>query len=237
MEIRLDVRIHVRKARTVALSDRVHRKAGRPPGRVLTRPGITQAALRVIERDGYGSFTIAGIARDLEVAPSALYNHVASKQDVLLWVQEDLMTRVDVTAFAEGPWDSAVRQWAASYRDVFADHAPLIPVIATMPVAGAPATLAVYEAVAGALARAGWPLEEIIPVIAAVESFVFGSALDAAAPSDIFDTAELRDQNPVFSRAMTAFAGSTGRYTSEAGFEMGLNALIAGLAQRLDTVR
>ena len=219
------------------MGEGTHRRAGRPSTKVLSRQAITDAALDVIEQGGYDAFTVAKLARALGVAPSALYNHVSSKQDVLLWVQEDLMTKVDVSGFGAEPWAVATRRWALSYRDVFARHAPLVPVIAVMPVAGAPRTLAVYEAVAAGFAEAGWPIDTIVPVVVALESFIFGSALDANAPADIFDTADLAGDSPVFTAAIDAFAGSGGHYTPDAGFDAGLDAMIAGLEARLELFR
>ena len=164
---------------------------GRPAAAVLDQDGITAAALQLIGKSGYDGFTMAALARTLNVAPSALYNHVSSKRDVLVLVQDHLTSFVDVTAFEAGPWEQAVRDWAWSYRDVFSKHTPLIPVIAVLPVADAPKTLAMYEAVSAGFSRAGFPQERIIPAIVAFESFIFGSAYDATAPADIFDSGSM----------------------------------------------
>ncbi|WP_244993386.1 TetR/AcrR family transcriptional regulator C-terminal domain-containing protein [Rhodococcus qingshengii] len=216
------------------MSEGGNRRVGRPSTKVLSRQVITDAAFGLIEKSGYASFTVAALSRALGVAPSALYNHVRSKREVLLWLQEDLMTKVDVSGFGEGRWTDALRRWAVSYREVFASHAPLVPVIAVMPVAGAPRTLAVYESVAAGLTEAGWPVTDVVPVIVAVESFIFGSALDATAPTDIFDTADLGDVSPVFTAAVAAVTDPGGSYSSRAGFEAGLDAMIAGFESRLN---
>ncbi|WP_426999143.1 hypothetical protein [Pseudarthrobacter sp. N5] len=44
------------------------------------------------------------MAKKLDVAPSALYNHFTSKQDVLRWLQDQVMIMVDVSGFASEPW-------------------------------------------------------------------------------------------------------------------------------------
>lgn len=94
------------------------RRAGRPPRSVLSKDRITAAALDLIAAEGYEGLTMSGLARRLRVAPSALYNHAGSKQEVLGWVQDHVMTMVDVSAFSREAWDDAVRQWAWSYREV-----------------------------------------------------------------------------------------------------------------------
>ncbi|WP_312181908.1 TetR/AcrR family transcriptional regulator [Arthrobacter sp.] len=209
---------------------RTKRAAGRPHHRVLTRENITKAALDVIGVRGYGGFTMSSLAAKLQVAPSALYNHASSKQEVLRWIQDDLMAKVDVSGFTGRTWEEAVRIWASSYRDVFIQHTPLIPVIAVLQVGGAPRTLAMYEAVTAGFLRAGWEEARIVPAIVALESFIFGSAFDAVAPEDIFDTGPLTDESPRFTAAVAAAAARIGGEAAEEAFEAGLGALIHGFS-------
>ncbi|MDP9887459.1 TetR/AcrR family transcriptional regulator [Pseudarthrobacter enclensis] len=218
------------------------RRAGRPSAAVLDKSGITAAALELASRKGYEGLTMAALAKVLDVAPSALYNHVASKQDVLLLVEDHLMSLVDVSAFAAGNWEDAVRTWAWSYRNVFAEHTPLIPVIAVLPVTDAPQTLAMYETVSKGFSDAGFPQERIVPAIVALESFIFGSAYDVTAPEDIFESGSMADATPYFTAAVRSSARdadpSGGRAEANAqelgrpadtAFRMGLEALISGL--------
>lgn len=202
------------------------RRAGRPLETVLTRERITDAALRLIGADGYGSFTMSSLAKSLLVAPSALYNHAASKHVVLQWLQEHVMTMVDVSGFESEPWDDAVRRWAWSYRDIFALHVPLISIVAVLPVTGAPQTLRMYETVAEGLFAAGLPSSEIVPAIVSLESFIFGSAFDVTAPSDIFDTGALGDSSPTFTAAVGNQELGADLTRADVAFRFGLEALI-----------
>ncbi|MBG0739811.1 TetR family transcriptional regulator [Paeniglutamicibacter antarcticus] len=218
------------------------RRAGRPPHPVLGPGRITKAALRLIARDGYKGLTMSALARLLNVAPSALYNHVSSKQDVLLLVEDHLMAGVDISGFEAGPWHQAVRGWAWSYRNVFARHTPLIPVIAVLPVTNAPQTVKMYEAVTAGFHAAGWPPDQIIDAIVALESFIFGSAFDVNAPAEIFNAGELAADAPLFTQAVASRASGSGSgpggderpvSPSDTAFGLGLEALIDGLwAQR-----
>ncbi len=213
------------------------RRAGRPPRGVLSRERITSAAVALIAAEGYEGLTMSGLARRLKVAPSALYNHARSKQEVLGWVQDHVMTMVDFSAFATEPWEDAVRSWAWSYREVFARHAPLVPVIAVMPVTDAAETLRMYEEVSRGFLAAGWPEERVVPAIVALESFIYGSALDVSAPSNIFDAGALGSEFPLFTSAVRSSGGTsgdTGNAADEA-FSTGLEALITGLKLQLAT--
>lgn len=182
---------------------------------------------------------MAALAKSLNVAPSALYNHVSSKQDVLLLVEDHLMSRVDVSAFGTETWKTAVRIWAHSYRNVFASHLPLIPVIALLPVTNAPATITMYEAVTNGFLAAGWAPEAVIDAVVALESFIYGSAYDVNAPDDIFDAGMMAPAVPNFSAAVARRGLVPGvdpaakpepRKDADAAFTLGLNAMIEGLA-------
>ena len=212
----------------------VPRRAGRPPQPLLNSARITTAALKLIGRAGYKGLTMAALATSMNVATSALYNHVRSKQDVLLLVEDHLMGRVDVSGFANQPWETAVLQWAHSYRNVFAAHLPLIPVIALLPVTDAPKTITMYEAVTNGFLAAGWPAEKIIDAIVALESFIYGSSYDVNAPANIFDAGTLAPQAPSFSAAVAARSNSASTNDADAAFALGLKALIAGLSAELD---
>lgn len=211
----------------------VRRRAGRPPQALLSSARITKAALKLISDNGYKGLTMAALAKSLNVAPSALYNHVRSKQDVLLLVEDHLMGKVDVSAFGSLPWEHAVKIWAHSYRDVFASHLPLIPVIALLPVTNAPATITMYEAVTQGFLAAGWPSESIIDAVVALESFIYGSAYDANAPADIFDAGDLAPEAPNFSAAVARRHNADGHTDADAAFTLGLGAMVAGLAASL----
>ncbi|HKU34492.1 MAG TPA: TetR/AcrR family transcriptional regulator [Paenarthrobacter sp.] len=204
------------------------RRAGRPVARILDQGGITTAALELISSKGYDGLTMAALARSLGVAPSALYNHVSSKDDVLVLLEDHLAAMVDVSAFGVEPWEAAVRRWAWSYRDVFSEHTPLIPIIAVLPVANAPKTLAMYEAVTAGFRDAGFPEERIISAIVALEAFVFGAAYDVTAPEDIFDAGNLAQDVPNFTSAVDRLSLAGHERPTDAAFSLGLEALIAG---------
>ncbi|MEN0085756.1 MAG: TetR/AcrR family transcriptional regulator C-terminal domain-containing protein [Leifsonia sp.] len=213
--------------------DRPARRAGRPRTTVLTRDLIAHAALRLLDESGADGFTMARLAQALRVRPSALYNHVDGKEDVIAAVRELVSDRIDVDVFATEPWDAAMLAWARSYRVAFAAHPPTIALLATLPLTGALRTMHMYDTVVAALVRAGWPEPEVLPMIVAVESFILGSALDAIAPADMFDPAGADDAVPAFASAYRARSTALGDTPpADAAFEIGLRALLDGLRDR-----
>ena len=204
------------------------RRRGRPAAPLLSRQQITEAAVGIIRTKGYPALTMAALAAHLRVAPSALYNHVSSKRELLRWIQDLVNESIDCSAFGVEPWDVALERWARSYRDAYVRHAALVPVMAVTPIAGSPHTVAMYEQVAAGLRDGGWPPERVMDAIVAVESFVLGSAMDATAPADIFDVVD--DDAPALAELVPA--RGEGDHAAEA-FELGLTALLDGMRARM----
>ncbi|MCV7595754.1 TetR/AcrR family transcriptional regulator [Micrococcus luteus] len=220
---------------------RTRRRRGRPLSPALSRAAIADAALAVARTEGYEGLTMAAVGRRLGVAPSALYNHISGKHELLVLLQDAVMGEVSLVELeaairGEAPVVTALRAWARSYRDVFAAHPPLIPLIATLPIEGAPSTQRVYETVCAALARTGLAPKQVLARVIALESFIYGSAYDVDAPADIFEVAGAQERLPAFGAAAEAFragggtraAGARNPY-ADAPFEEGLDLLLAGL--------
>lgn len=240
------------------------RRAGRPAKPLLNRELIAGAALDLVTADGTDGLTMKSLAGRLGVSVSSLYNHIAGKADLLTSVQDAVMSRVDASAFdsvADGPdaadtLAEALRTWSRSYRQVFADYPSLVPLIATMPVSGAPATRRMYDAVSAGLLAAGVPTAQVVPVIVAFESFLYGSAMDVHAPAGIFYSRPGEQDAPSFRAVVESFtaqvdagedaastsASSTSASSTSASpnpyadqpFEWGLDALVARTLTLLD---
>ncbi|WP_017573185.1 TetR/AcrR family transcriptional regulator [Nocardiopsis halotolerans] len=207
------------------------RGRGRPPSPVLSRERLARAAIRIVAEQGYRRLTMASLARELGVSASALYNHVSSKRDVLVLIQDRVNEQIDCSAFDTRPWDEALREWARSYRHCFARHTALIPVMAVLPVADSPQTLRMYERVTRALCEAGIDGADAVDIIVGVEALVFGAAYDVSAPTNIFDPGGLEELAPTFTR-FAAQRPRDPRAAADRAFELALESLVGGLRQR-----
>lgn len=202
------------------------RGKGRPVTPVLSRTIITRTALELLCSVGLQGLSMRKLALELEASPSALYNHVSSKVELLAWIQDFVYESIDSSSFHHEDWDVALLKWAQSYRDVFSRYPELVPVVATLPVSGAARTLRMYEDVSVGLMRAGCPKESVVDTIVAFESFILGAAMDATAPEGIFDVGDLITFAPNFSAAV---ACRTNSMAGTAAFLLGLQSLVAGL--------
>lgn len=285
------------------------RRRGRPPG--LTRKVIGAAAMEIVEADGASALTMVWLAEKLGVAPSALYNHISGKEQLLVFVQDEVLSRVDTSALAElaqtvradgarpagrgrelrenhglsraadsaeaagsghatgnagrsddvaadaaaageaGSGDAprsrgrqlraALEHWARSYRTVLVEQHELIPLIATLPVAGSPNIRSMYEVVARAMLAGGIPDHDVVPVIVAFENFLFGAAMDYNAPPTIFTACPGDVVTPAFARVLDAYTGvidggaaAAGRSEPPADPVELISAAAAGLAGQVE---
>lgn len=214
------------------------RRAGRPKTPLLSRQLIVETALRLLDAHGESGASMREVARELGVRPSALYNHVSGYEGLIAGIRELISDRIDVSCFDRETWDSALIGWASSYRAVFAAHPPTIALLATQPLGPNSRTSTMYDRVTEALVSAGWPQEKALSVIVAIESFVLGSALDAAADAAMLDPGP-RDDVPNFAAAYVArdqHLAQVGESPADEAFGLGIRALVRGLRDELEVL-
>ncbi|WP_442918821.1 TetR/AcrR family transcriptional regulator [Leucobacter sp. USHLN153] len=212
------------------MGERGSRRVGRPSEGVLTRERIVETALDLLDEHGE-AFGMRDLARELGVRPSALYNHVENKEDVFRGIRELIAGRVSTRELDAEPWDSALAAWARSYRAAFAAHPPTIALLAVMPFDPSSRVFAVYERIVSLLVAEGWRRADALNILVALESFILGSALDAAAAPDMMDARE-RDDVPNFTAAYEdrrQREASTGDSPADQAFAAGLELLLRGL--------
>lgn len=199
---------------------------GRPRTPLLDRDRIGTVALEIV--DEKGEFSVPQIARRLGVQTGSLYHHVDGRDGIVELVRERVTRAIDVRTLAEASWDEALQSWARSYRAAFAAHPKVIPLLTTNPVR-APGMLDQYELVVGVLMDAGFATADIMPLITALENTVLGSALDLAAPENMWEPAD-DASTPRLSRALAA----VGEGRADAAFEVALGAFLAYARRRLE---
>jgi hypothetical protein len=136
--------------------------------------------------------------------------------------------QMDSTPLDLRPWDVALEAWFRAYRDVFAAHSRVVPLLTTNTVR-APQVIAAYEKVVGLLADAGIPEADMMAIVTAMENFVIGSALDLAAPDVMWEVAD-DVEAPRLASALAAQGPVDGR--AERAFEFGLQLLLESLRAR-----
>ncbi|KAB1642571.1 TetR/AcrR family transcriptional regulator [Gulosibacter chungangensis] len=93
------------------------RGRGRPrrsEGAVLTLEAILQRGLEIAGAEGFPALTMNRLARDFEVSPKALYNHVDSRQDVVDGVAALIMQSIPAPQLDATNWKDSLR---TAYRE------------------------------------------------------------------------------------------------------------------------
>ncbi|MGV9978507.1 TetR/AcrR family transcriptional regulator [Micromonospora wenchangensis] len=170
------------------------RPAGRPDGRPapiwlrteparnrratpLTRQRIVTAAVDLLDRTGVDGLTMRRLAELLAVTPTALYWHVATRDDVLDLAVDHIFGEVPLPAAGPDRRDD-VRTLTSGWRAAMLRH-PWAPSLIGRPMLG-PHVLARTEFLQSALVRAGFTGVHLAVVTRLVANYVIGAALTEA---------------------------------------------------------
>jgi AcrR family transcriptional regulator len=199
----------------------------RPRQALLSRERIIEAATTLIDEEGLAALSIRRLATELGVRGPSLYNHFATKEEILDAVADSITGQVDISMFTGNDWRVALRAWARSYRAALADHPNIVPYLAQGP-GRRPAALTMADAVYGGLVDAGWPPARATHVGALMRYFVAGSALGSFARGFVEDPQLYATRYPHLTQAHRL--AEHRRSVDEGAFTLGLDALIDGLA-------
>lgn len=199
---------------------------GRRPDRALSRETIARTALAIFDEEGGGAVTVRNIAARLGVQSPSLYNHVASKDEILDAVTELIDHEIDRTPLDDPDWRRGLARFARSYREAFRQHPEALAVIARRAVE-TDAALSAYDAALAALQRAGWSPDAALRVLAALEYLVLGSALVPFTSGFVRRPADYAGRFPALARSLADTDLDT---TDDSAFELGLQLLLDGLA-------
>jgi TetR/AcrR family transcriptional regulator, tetracycline repressor protein len=208
----------------------------------LTRARVLDAALALADQDGLGGVSMRRVAAGLGVEAMSLYNHVASKADLL----DGMASRVFEDITLPDPalaWQERVRALGHSCHAVFRAHPAVVQAItagqADPRSAGA---LRIIDAILGAFLDAGFGTHAAVRGYRVLLDIVFGSVLLEAAGSDEaagdggpaepvadwFRRNVTEAELPHLHRSLPAMAGAG----CEQDFGYELELLIAGLQAR-----
>ncbi|GAA2749815.1 helix-turn-helix domain-containing protein [Kitasatospora cinereorecta] len=135
----------------------------RPAKPALTREGIVDTAVALMEREGLQRVTMRRLAQALDTGPASLYVYVANTAELHAAILERLLGRVDLAAAGSvgsgkggGGWRERLDAVLASYEEVLFAHPALAHAALTARPAG-DNYLALLEVLLGLLAEGGVP--------------------------------------------------------------------------------
>lgn len=208
----------------------------RPRSPLLSRERIVAAALDLVDAEGLAALSTRRLAAVLGVSGPSLYNHFATKEQLLDAVVDEVVGEVDLSMWESvdtGGWAAPVTAWARSYRAALVAHPNLVPVLAHGPGRRAN-SLRLADAVFGGLVDAGWPRGDATRIGALMRYFVYGSALGSFAGGFVDDQEIYAAEYPHLGQAH--LLAEHRRSIDEGAFETGLTALVEGLALQYQRV-
>jgi AcrR family transcriptional regulator len=183
----------------------------RRPRGSLTRERILNAA-EAVARQGFDALTIRAVAARLEAVPMALYNHFATKDELVDALLDRVLGRF-VPAPPTGDWVEDVRRFARAHRQVLVRHPWAVAPIFNRPNPGASA-VRIGEHALGILGRAGLSDDDAVAAFSGILALNYGWSSFTAA----------RDLDP-----SGAVAAQMGEYGSDRHYEFVLDRLVTGL--------
>ena len=141
----------------------------------LTRERVVRAAVRLADESGIEALSMRKLGQELGVEAMSLYNHVASKDDLLSGLVE--LVSGEIEPPADGiEWKAAIRQSAMSAHDALLRHRWAAGVMMRGPTISAP-RLEWHERVLRTLREAGFSADLTHHAYHALESHITGYTL------------------------------------------------------------
>ena len=201
----------------------------------LTKDRVLRAAISLVDGGGIGSLSMRKLGQALGVEAMSLYNHVASKDDLLDGIADHVLSQIDLPATGSD-WESAIWKYAISAHTALAAHPWACNLIMSIP-RPLPARLRYMDSVLRCLRQAGFSAAATYHGYHALDSHILGFTLweagHAIKPEEIAGLAAFlpvltADGYPYL--AEHAAQHLTGTGPQEQGeFEFGLRLIIDGL--------
>ena len=141
----------------------------------LSRERVLRAAIQLADRGGIDSLSMRRLGQDLGVEAMSLYNHVASKDEILNGIVEIVESDIELPA-PGADWKAALRRTAMSAHDVFQQH-PWAASLTLSVTGRRPARWRYMDGILGCLRGAGFSAEMTDLAYHALESHIAGFTL------------------------------------------------------------
>jgi AcrR family transcriptional regulator len=198
----------------------------------FTHDDVVDAALAVVDADGFAALSLRAVARELGVTSMAIYTYIASR-DELYGLVVDRLISAELDAF-DWPdrWPEALRAFATRLSDLIDRHPALVEAFA----AGQMRTAIAMSAADQMLQRlldGGLPPHDAGVAYAAMHALVLGQAVLREAgrtPTTVGTTSLTRDASPA-TPALASYLASEGPLVDVPLVDM-IEVLIAGIERR-----
>lgn len=210
-------------------------ESGADSRRGLSTQAIVDTAIVIADVDGLDAVSIRRVAAILEVRPMSLYTHIASKDELLALMANELVGTLIVEPPLPEDWREALTVLSHKMFVMFVSHPWLLALFTRRPRPGPNTALQAKQSLR-AVEGLRLPPEEVWKLLGIVNDYVIGNALRVATSGvarDLVDTFSEADRAaqpelaelPRFEQARLAHEG----------FEIGLQVVLDGVERRFVT--
>lgn len=199
------------------------------------------AARDLADEHGIEAVTMRRLGQLLGVEAMSLYNHVASKDDVVDGIVDLVVGEIELP-HDDVEWVDALRVRAVSAQQMFARHPWASRLIDTRTSSG-PQRLRYLDWMIGTLRRAGFEVDVALHAISLMDSYVEGFARQQSAAASggagaVEPAQQLLSEIPPGQfphlRELITHHIAEGGYRADADFAFGLHLILDGLQRLLD---
>jgi AcrR family transcriptional regulator len=227
------------RRKEVRMSDVTARQRPGPKPR-FTQDDLVDAALAVIDAEGFAALSLRAVARELGVTSMAIYTYVASREQLYRIVVDRLISaELDAFDWPER-WPDALRAFAARLSDLIDRHPALIDAFAEGQMR-TPMAVSAADQMLQRLLDGGLPTRSAGVAYAAMHAVVLGQAVlrEAGRTTTTPGAKESEQPNTPATPALASYIVAEGRLVDVSLQEM-LDVLIAGIenaTEKVDEVR
>lgn len=148
-------------------------RASRVPRNTLSRGRVVEAALALLDAEGFEAVTMPAVARQLGVGTMSLYRHVADKDDLIDAITDHVLGGVTVPDGEPDAWERRVVGYLRALREAAIAHPALSRIIARRGLTVGP-VFDQLEAVHAVLRAAGFSDPNAVRAFYTLLTYVFG---------------------------------------------------------------
>jgi AcrR family transcriptional regulator len=200
--------------------------------RPLNRDRILDCAIALIEHDGPGALSMRRLGAVVGVEAMSLYHHFRSRDELLAAIGDRLLEPLQELEPGDD-WRQAARRFATALRDVAVSHPATFQLLGLQPF-DTPASLRPVERLLQVLVRHGFSPAHALAIYRTTVSYARGYAL-AEATGFTVDAGQRAGRRRLAKLSSSEFPILAGRadelaaLDADAAYELGLDALLAGL--------
>ena len=162
------------EARPIANTERPAPRVRRPgPVSKFSQRSVLEAAVRLIDRDGYREFSMRSLASEMKIGVMTLYGYFRTKEEILSGIGNLVLNKLGTQLDDSLPWHERIASILRDLHKVLYAHPGAMEMLLIEPVS-APSFDRARNMLLGILLEAGFTKTDTVAAVSSLTSFVVG---------------------------------------------------------------